>query len=58
MLISGTMMLRERTKLRNMRIAEAKQKAEARAAMIDISIIGGLLLLEYLRLLWWLLAWR
>jgi hypothetical protein len=27
-----------------MRIAEAKQKAEARAAMIDISIIGGLLL--------------
>jgi hypothetical protein len=37
-------MLRERTKLRNMRIAEAKQKAEARAAMIDISIIGGLLL--------------
>ena len=37
-------MLRERTKLRNMRIAEAKQKAEARAAMIDISIIGGLML--------------
>jgi len=37
-------MIRERTKLRNMRIAEAKQKAEARAAMIDISIIGGLLL--------------
>jgi len=37
-------MIKERGRLRNMRIAEAKQKAEARAAMIDISIIGGLLL--------------
>ena len=37
-------MIKERGRLRNMRIAESKQKAEARAAMIDISIIGGLLL--------------
>lgn len=34
-------MLRERTKIRNMRIAEAKAKAEARAAMIDIVAIVG-----------------
>jgi len=34
-------MLRERTKIRNMRIAEAKAKAEARAAMIDIVAIIG-----------------
>ena len=34
-------MLKERSKIRNLRIAEAKAKAESRAAMIDIvSIIG------------------
>jgi len=34
-------MLKERTKIRNMRIAEAKAKAETRAAMIDIVAIVG-----------------
>ena len=33
--------LRERARLRNLRIAEAKQKAESRAAMIDIAAIIG-----------------
>ena len=33
--------LRERARLRNLRIAEAKQKAESRAAMIDIAAIVG-----------------
>ena len=37
-------MIKERGRIRNMRIAEAKQKAQSRAAMIDISIIGDLLL--------------
>ena len=34
-------MLKERTKIRNMRIADAKAKAETRAAMIDIVAIVG-----------------
>ena len=34
-------MLKERTRIRNMRIAEAKAKAETRAAMIDIVAIVG-----------------
>src|SRR6056300_1923089 len=34
-------MLRERTKIRNMRIADAKAKAETRAAMIDVAAIIG-----------------
>jgi len=39
-------MLKERTKIRNMRIAEAKAKAETRAAIIDIvSIIGTCLII-------------
>lgn len=33
-------MLRERAKIRNMRIAEAKRKAENRATVIDLTIIG------------------
>jgi hypothetical protein len=34
-------MLKERTKIRNMRIADAKAKAETRAAMIDVAAIIG-----------------
>jgi hypothetical protein len=34
-------MLKERTKIRNMRIAEAREKAQSRAAMIDIVAIIG-----------------
>jgi molecular chaperone GrpE (heat shock protein) len=34
-------MLRERTKIRNMRIAQAREKAQSRAAMIDIVVIVG-----------------
>lgn len=41
-------MIKERGRIRNMRIAEAKKKAEARAAMIDLSIIGGLLVALFL----------
>ena len=33
--------IRERARLRNLRIAEAKQKAQSRAAMIDIAAILG-----------------
>jgi len=33
--------LRERARIRNLRIAEAKQKAQSRAAMIDIAAIIG-----------------
>jgi len=33
--------IRERARLRNLRIAEAKQKAQSRAAMIDIAAIIG-----------------
>lgn len=36
-------MIRERAKIRNLRITEAKQKAQNRAAMIDIAVIGGIL---------------
>ena len=36
-------MLRERVKIRNIRIAEAKAKAQSRAAMIDIFAIIGTL---------------
>ena len=32
-------MIKERSRIRNMRIAEAKQKAQSRAAMIDIAAI-------------------
>jgi hypothetical protein len=35
-------MLRERTKIRNMRIAQAREKAQSRAAMIDIVVIVGI----------------
>lgn len=35
--------IRERARLRNIRIAEAKRKAQSRAAMIDIAVIGGIL---------------
>src|SRR5210317_610701 len=35
-------MLKERTKIRNMRIADAKAKAETRAAMIDVAAIIGI----------------
>ena len=34
-------MIKERGRIRNMRIAEAKQKAQSRAAMIDIAAILG-----------------
>ena len=34
-------MIKERSRIRNMRIAEAKQKAQSRAAMIDIAAIIG-----------------
>jgi hypothetical protein len=34
-------MLRERTKIRNRRIAQAREKAQSRAAMIDIVAIRG-----------------
>ena len=34
-------MIKERSRIRNMRIAEAKQKAQSRAAMIDIAAILG-----------------
>jgi len=34
-------MLKERTKIRNMRIAQAREKAQSRAAMIDIVAIVG-----------------
>jgi molecular chaperone GrpE (heat shock protein) len=34
-------MLRERTKIRNMRIAQAREKAQSRAAMIDVVAIVG-----------------
>lgn len=34
-------MLRERIKIRNMRIADARAKAQSRAAMIDIVVIVG-----------------
>ena len=36
-------MIRERAKIRNLRITAAKQKAQNRAAMIDIAVIGGVL---------------
>jgi molecular chaperone GrpE (heat shock protein) len=36
-------MIRERAKIRNLRIAAARQKAQNRAAMIDIAVIGGVL---------------
>jgi molecular chaperone GrpE (heat shock protein) len=36
-------MIRERAKIRNLRIAAARQKAQNRAAMIDIAVIGGIL---------------
>lgn len=35
-------MLRERAKIRNMRIAEAKRKAENRATLIDLTIIAAI----------------
>ena len=34
-------MIKERSRIRNMRIAEAKQKAQSKAAMIDIAAIIG-----------------
>ena len=34
-------MLRERSRIRNLRIAEAKKAAETRAAIIDISVLFG-----------------
>jgi hypothetical protein len=34
-------MLRERVKIRNMRIADARAKAQSRAAMVDIVVIVG-----------------
>jgi enamine deaminase RidA (YjgF/YER057c/UK114 family) len=37
-------MLQERTKLRNMRIAEAKAKAQTKAAMIDIAVVTSILI--------------
>jgi hypothetical protein len=41
-------MIRERTRLRNMRIAEAKRKAEARALMIDCSMVVVFLIMSVL----------
>ena len=38
-------MVRERTRIRNARIAAAREKPQAKAAMIDFFIIGGTLLL-------------
>ena len=35
--------IRERARLRNLKIAEAKSKAQSKAAIIDITIIGGIL---------------
>ena len=40
-------MIKERGRLRNMRIAEAKQKAQSRAAMIDIGFIVGTFVVCY-----------
>ena len=37
--------IRQRARIRNMKIAEAKAKAKARADMIDLMVIGGTLLL-------------
>jgi len=36
-----TEMIRERSRIRNTRIAAAKQAAQTKAAMIDLAIIGG-----------------
>lgn len=36
-----TEMIRERSRIRNARIAAAKQAAQTKAAMIDLTIIGG-----------------
>jgi hypothetical protein len=40
--------IRERARLRNLRIAEAKQKAQSRAAMIDIVAIIGTFLVIFI----------
>ena len=34
-------MLRERSRIRNLRIAEAKKAAQTKAAIIDISVVLG-----------------
>ena len=36
-------MIRERAKIRNLRIAAARQKAQNRATMIDLAVIFGIL---------------
>jgi competence protein ComGC len=41
-------MIRERTRLRNMRISEAKRKAETRALMIDCSMVVVFLIMSVL----------
>ena len=41
-------MIRERSRIRNARIAAAKQAAQTKAAMIDLTIIGGTMLAIFL----------
>lgn len=43
-----TEMIRERSRIRNARIAAAKQAAQTKAAMIDLTIIGGTMLAIFL----------
>ena len=45
-------MIRERTRLRNMRIYEAKAKAEARANTIDVVMVLMFLILSGLFVVW------
>ena len=40
-------MIKERTRIRNMRIAEAREKAQSRAAMIDLAAILGTFVVIY-----------
>ena len=42
------MIREERSRIRNLRIAEAKQKAQSRAAMIDIVAIIGTFLVIFI----------
>jgi len=43
-----TEMIRERSRIRNARIAAAKQAAQTKAAMVDLTIIGGTILAIFL----------
>jgi len=43
-----TEMIRERSRIRNARIAAAKQAAQTKAAMVDLTIIGGTIVAIFL----------